>query len=82
MQVRDYISEIEFIDIFADNLKSLMIEIGMSQTELARESGLAKSTISRILNKQHMPNMKVLMNLCYVLGCSYDDLLPTYSFVR
>ena len=79
---KDYISEIEFIDIFADNLRDLMIEADLSQVQLAEESGLDRSTINRLLNKRTMPTAKAIMNLCYPLGCTYSDLLPTYSLVN
>ena len=79
---KDYISEIEFIDIFADNLRDLMIEADLSQTELAEASDLTRASINRYLNKQRMPDTRAIMNLCYALGCTYSDLLPTYSLVN
>lgn len=82
MKKREYISEIEFIDIFADNLRDLMIEMDMSQADVARESELDRSTINRILNKKTMPTVKAVMNLCYALNCRYEDLMPTYSLVN
>ena len=40
-------SEMEWMDIFAGNLRSLMDEGRMSQKELARKTGISKGTISR-----------------------------------
>ena len=59
-------SEIELIEIFADNLRDKMIEVGVGQNELAREINVGKSTISRYLSKERMPTLKVLLNICYV----------------
>lgn len=76
------ISELEAIEIFGDNLRDLMEDVRINQTELAKESRLAQCTISKYLNKQNMPSMKAIMNLCYALNCDYNDLLPDYYLVR
>lgn len=74
-------SEVELIDIFADNLASIMKEVGISQSELAEEAHLYKSTISRYLAKERLPTMKALINICYVLECPLDELIPTYELI-
>ena len=79
--MRNNISEIEFISIFADNLRDVMEEVGISQKRLARDAHITQATISRYLNKERMPTMRAFMNICYVLDCEYSDLLPTYSLV-
>lgn len=78
----EYISEIEFIDIFADNLRSLMEEVGITQAELADESGLTRATINRYLKKQRMPDLRALINICYILECEVTDLIPTYALIH
>ena len=78
----EYISELEFIDIFADNLRSLMEEVGITQAELAYEAGLDKTTISRYLNKKRMPDLRALLNICYILECEVTDLVPTYALIH
>lgn len=75
-------SEIELIEIFADNLRDKMIEVGVGQNELAREINVGKSTISRYLSKERMPTLKVLLNICYVLECELEDLVPTYDIIE
>lgn len=79
--MRDSISEVEFIYIFADNLKDIMDEVGINQNQLAKEAHLTRGTISKYLNKKMMPSVRAIMNLCYVLNCEYSDLLPVYSLV-
>ena len=74
-------SEVEFIDIFGDNLRSLMEERGYTRRELARESRISHVTISRYLNKERMPTAKSLVNLAFALECDLDDLVPTYDYV-
>ena len=74
-------SEVEFIDIFGDNLRSLMEERGYSQRELAKESMINHATISRYLYKERMPTAKSLVNLAFTLECDLDELVPTYDYV-
>ena len=80
--MRNSISEVEFICIFADNLSNIMDEVGISQRQLAKKAHITEAALSRYLNKQRMPNMRTFMNLCYALQCEYSDLLPTYSMVE
>ena len=74
-------SELELMDIFVDNLKSKMDEVGISQAELAMEAGLYKSTISRYLSRERLPNIRALVNICYVLECNLDELIPAYDLI-
>lgn len=75
-------SEVEFIDIFADNLRDIMQEVGITQSELADESGVSRATINRYLAKQRLPTLKALINICDVLDCDLDELIPTYDQIR
>lgn len=68
-------SEQEWLNCFGDNLKILLKDAGMSQNELAEESGLSKGTISQYINKQKMPGAKALVNISYALDCTLDDLM-------
>lgn len=73
------ISELDFIDIFADNLRDVMREAGISQRDLANEIRVTESTISKYLNKQIMPSLKNFMNICYALDCDPTDLYIPYA---
>ena len=68
-------TEVEWMDIFADNLLSLMQERGYSQGDLADETGLDKATINRYLNKVYIPSVKSIVNLSYVLDCDVSELI-------
>ena len=74
-------SEVDFIDIFGDNLQDLMESRDMSQRELSKESGISNVTISRYIKKDRMPTAKSLVNLALALDCRLDDLIPTYDYV-
>ena len=77
----EYISEVEFIDIFADNLRDIMYEMDISEGELARRTGMTRAAISRYINKKRMPTLKALVNLSYVLCVPISDLIPTYAMI-
>ena len=77
----EYISEVEFIDIFAHNLRDIMYEMVFSEGELARRTGMTRAAISRYLNKKRMPTLKALVNLSYVLCVPITDLIPTYAMI-
>ena len=72
-------NELDFIDIFADNLRDMLEEVGISQQELANEIGVSKGTISKYLSKQAMPSLKNFMNICYALDCDPQDLFIPYD---
>lgn len=67
-------TEQEWLDIFADNLRDIMDEVGMSQKQLARETDITQATISRYLSKKQMPSVKAIVNIAYALDCGFDDL--------
>lgn len=68
-------SQQEWLDIFGDNLLSILEEEGISQKELSRLTRLSESTISRYINKLQMPNMRAIINISYALNWSFEDML-------
>lgn len=69
-------SEVEWMNIFAGNLRSLMEESRMTQRELSRRTGISEGTISRYLNAQCMPSVNALVNIAYEFPlASINDLL-------
>ena len=68
-------SEMEWLEIFSGNLKDLMKETRMTQEELAEESRIDQSTISRYLNKKRIPTVRAIVNLSYALNCDMADLI-------
>lgn len=68
-------TEVEFIDIFKGNLKSLMDEVGYNQQELAQEAKIDQSTISKYLNGTRMPSVRALNNISIALNCTINELI-------
>ena len=75
-------SEIELIEIFAGNLGSAMEDARMTQADLARETGLSEAAVSRYLAGARMPTIRAIVNICCVLNCDFEDLIPTYEIVE
>ena len=75
-------SQQEWLDIFGDNLASILEEEQISQKELSRLTGLSESTISRYINKLQMPNMRAIINISYALNWSFEDMLNYGSMLE
>lgn len=60
---------------FSSRLKKALEIKGMSQSELARRTGLTVVTISRYVNLYREPTAYALRKICEVLGVSSDYLL-------
>ena len=68
-------SEVEWMDIFVDNLLHMMDDYGYNQRLLAEVTGLSEGTISKYISKQQMPGVKAVLNIAYAFNCSLDDLI-------
>lgn len=68
-------SEVEWMDIFGDNLRGILKEQNMSRRELAQVLDLSEATISNYINKKQMPTMEVIVNMAYELSMSIDELI-------
>lgn len=68
-------SEVEWMNIFGDNLIDIMNEQGYNQEQLADATGLTQATISKYINKKQMPSIKAIVNLAYALDCTTDELI-------
>lgn len=68
-------TELEWMDIFSDNLVEMMKDAGMTQRELADAAGLSESVVSYYINKQRVPGLKAIINLADVLNCTTAELI-------
>ncbi len=68
-------SELEWLDIFGDNLVSLLQDARMSQRELAEATGLSEATISYYIHKRKIPSLKAIVNIAYAFDISIDELI-------
>lgn len=68
-------SEIEWLNIFGDNLLRTIIDSRMTQRELADAAGLSESVISDYVNKRKMPGIRAIVNISYVLGLDINEMI-------
>ena len=68
-----------------NRVKSLRVQQGLSQQELARAGGVTRQTISNIEGGLFVPSVAVAMRLARALGCRVEDLFwleETYGEVE
>lgn len=75
-------SELEWLDIFGDNLVSLLRDARMSQRELAEVTGLSEATISSYIHKRKMPSLRAIVNIAYAFDISMDELIDFGDMVH
>ena len=68
-------NELEWINIFSNNLKDIINEANMTETELACEIGVDRSTINNYIHKKRIPTIKSIINISYALDCDIKDLI-------
>lgn len=68
-------NELEWMRCFSKKLRELLEYTNMTQMDLAIESGLSTSMISRYINCITMPRASAIVNLAYALNCSVDELV-------
>ena len=59
---------------FAKQLKKVMVEKEMNQTELAAKIGKGKSSVSQYLSGKNIPKEDVQEKIAEVLGCTVEYL--------
>ncbi len=63
---------------FEEISKNLKIEIescGKSKSEIAKELGISKPTLSQYLSGRILPSLPTFALLCEIIDCSADDIL-------
>lgn len=80
MQSAEAIAENEKLDreesLFADNLRELMEERGMTQQSLAELTGVNQPAISNMLNRNCRPQRGTVVRFAKALEVSPEDLWP------
>lgn len=58
-----------------NNIRQEICYCGKSKTQIAKELGISKPTLSQYLSGRAMPSLVTFAKLCAVLDCSADDIL-------
>lgn len=61
--------------MLGENIKRLMKENGYTQKQLAMRSQCTECAISRYVNNEREPSIRILKNLSIALGVTVDELL-------
>ena len=77
-----HVTEVEWIDMFGDNLADLLKYAHMTQRELADAAGLSESMISDYVHKRRLPGLKAILNITHTLNCSIDDLVDFEEMIE
>lgn len=67
-------TEIEWMDIFGDNLRDILKDFNMTQLELADAAGIAEGAVSSYINKKRMPSLRNAINISIALDMTLDEL--------
>ena len=60
--------------MFADNLKMIMTEKGITQADLSKLTGIGRSSISQYLSGKNEPTPERTVIIAEAVGCSGDEL--------
>ena len=60
---------------FVERMNEFMITNGLNATQLAEKTGIARSTISGLLRKEHLPSTEALRAFANFFQCPTDYLL-------
>ena len=69
------LTEVEWLNIFSDELVARMKSENMTQRKLANATGLSGSIINDYVHKRKVPGYRAIINLAHALDCSIDDLV-------
>jgi transcriptional regulator with XRE-family HTH domain len=61
---------------FAQRLKALRANVGLTQKQLAERAGLYLSVVYKAEQGEHDPSWPTVVKLARALGCSVEDFLP------
>ena len=65
----------EWRKTFGDNLDSILQEKGVSQSQLARDTGISVGRISEYINKRSTPSIFAVINIAYALDMDVNELV-------
>ncbi len=60
---------------FGENLKNIIVNLGMTQVELANRSGLTPAAISQILDGKREPSLSSICALLEVIPVKFERLV-------
>ena len=68
-------TQAEWRNVFGNNLVAILQEKGMSQVELALDTGISTGRISEYINEKTTPSIYALINIAYALDMDVSELV-------
>mgnify|MGYP002802948672 FL=1 len=62
-------------ELIKKNLKTEIELCGKTKTEIAKELGISKPTLSQYLSRRILPSFTTFAKICEIIDCSADDML-------
>ncbi len=62
-------------ELITKNLKREIETCGKSKTQIAKELGVSKPTLSQYISGRILPSLATFAKLCKILDCSPNDIL-------
>ena len=61
------------------DIKKMRLNVGMSQEDLAKASGVSRVAIARYESGERVPSVIIAARIANALGCKVDDLIKEES---
>ncbi len=65
----------DYEEIIKTNLKNEIENNAKTKSQIAKEVGISKPTLSQYISGRALPTIVTLAKLCDVLDCSADDII-------
>ena len=62
------------MDISYNKLWKILIDIGMTRTQLQKAAEMSSTTLAK-LGKNETVSMDVMLRICKVLDCGFEDII-------
>lgn len=72
-------SELEYAQIIASNLRRIMNEHNKSQADIAKDLHISKATVSSWINGTRIPRMPKIDLLCHYFNVKRTDIMEIYD---
>ena len=74
-------TEYEFLEEMSENLRKMMKRRDISQTMLAKMTGIDRTSINRYSKGVSAPSLRNLTNICWALECDLDDIIVAWDYI-
>ena len=70
---------VDKIELIKSNIKKEIELCGKNKSQIAKELGISKPTLSQYLSGKILPSLTTFARLCEIIDCSADDILGLHQ---